>query len=269
MRNRAAAWAASMAATAVVAIGCQWGGAERASVPETEVRREQLIVHSTFELPPHHRLLDELVALRVDVSRTLVLPLPEEPIHIYLFETASRYQAFIQEHLPEFPERRACFVETDTQLSVYAQWNELIAVDLRHEVTHGYLHAVLNNLPLWLDEGLAEYFEVARGKHGINRPHVKLLASRLVDGDWSPDIHKLVRLELADQMGQLHYAEAWAWAHFLIETTPERRELLEDYLARLRMTGKAPPLADLLLKAEPDAEQLLEMHLRELHLNMQ
>ena len=53
--------------------------------------------------------------------------------------------------------RRAFFVETDTQLSVYAQWGDRVAEDLRHEVTHGYLHAVVPNVPLWIDEGLAEF----------------------------------------------------------------------------------------------------------------
>ena len=39
--------------------------------------------------------------------------------------------------IPGFPERRAIFVETDVELSVYAHWGEAIAEDLRHEVAHG------------------------------------------------------------------------------------------------------------------------------------
>jgi hypothetical protein len=70
-------------------------------------------------------------------------------------------------HHPNLPRRRAFFVETDTRLSVYAYWGDRVAEDLRHEVVHGYLHAVVPHLPLWLDEGLAEYFEVPRGLSGL------------------------------------------------------------------------------------------------------
>ncbi|GIT30210.1 MAG: hypothetical protein Ct9H300mP1_22560 [Planctomycetaceae bacterium] len=38
--------------------------------------------------------------------------------------------------------------------------------DLRHEFTHGVLHSSLKRVPLWLDEGLAEYFEVVGPKPG-------------------------------------------------------------------------------------------------------
>ncbi len=127
-----------------------------------DVVLDQLVVHSNFELPGQHRLLQELNAQRADVSNRLGLPISDEPIHVYLFADAGRFGEFMQLRFPTFPHRRAFFVETDTQLSVYAHWGDRVAEDLRHEVAHGYLHAVVQNLPLWLDEGLAEYFEVAR-----------------------------------------------------------------------------------------------------------
>ena len=38
---------------------------------------------------------------------------------------------------------RAFFVESDTRLNIYAYWGDRVAEDLRHEVTHGYLHAMV------------------------------------------------------------------------------------------------------------------------------
>jgi hypothetical protein len=229
--------------------------------------REQLVLYSDFDLPQHHRLLDELVAQRGDLTKTLNLPTSDEPIHVYLFNTPSNYQAYIRKHYPDFPERRAFFVESDTRLAVYAQWGERIAEDLRHEVAHGYLHAVVPNLPLWLDEGLAEYFEVPRGRDGLNDPHVKLLVQRREASQWSPDMLRLEQLASAADMTQLDYAESWAWVHWLLETTPERRELLQNHLARLRTTGSSVPLSDELKKAEPEAANLLIAHLKELEKN--
>lgn len=227
---------------------------------DEQVRRDQLVVHSNFAIPRHHRLLDELIELQADVSRKLAVPVSNEPVHIYLFETASQYRAYVKAHLPHFPERRACFVESDAGLAIYAQWSELIAIDLRHEVTHGYMHAVVRNLPLWIDEGLAEYFEVGRELGGVNSGHAHLLKSSRSRGDWTADLARLEALELPGEMGQLHYAESWAWMHWLLETTPQRRRLLEDYLARLRMTGEAPPLSQYILESEPDAVALLQQH---------
>ena len=51
--------------------------------------------------------------------------------------------------------------------------------DLRHECTHALLHAVLPAVPLWLDEGLAKYFEVQRASRAYGHPY---LSSFAVDG---------------------------------------------------------------------------------------
>jgi len=44
-------------------------------------------------------------------------------------------------------------------------------------------------------------------------------------------------------MTQDDYAEAWAWAHFLMESRPECLEMLRNYLADLRREGAATPLS--------------------------
>ena len=61
-------------------------------------------------------------------------------------------------------------METDARLAVYAQWGDRMAEDLRHEVTHGYLHSVVPDVPQWLDEGIAKFYEVPRGQRGLNCP---------------------------------------------------------------------------------------------------
>ena len=140
--------------------------------------RDQLVIHCDFEVPARHRLLDELTARREDLRRELAYASSEEPIHVYLFEDANRFKEFVGEEHPGFPNRRAFFVESDTRLEVYAHWGGYVGEDLRHEVTHAYLHSVLPNIPLWLDEGLAEYFEVPRGRHGLNRDHIVSILAR-------------------------------------------------------------------------------------------
>jgi hypothetical protein len=223
--------------------GCAGIRAERPLTFENSLVREQLVIHSDFDLPAHHRLIDELVAQRADLSAKLDLPISDEPIHVYLFGTRERYQEYLRKHHPDFPARRAVFVESDTHLAVYAYWGDRVAEDLRHEVAHGYLHATVPGLPLWLDEGLAEYFEVPRGRGGWNRPHVDMLVGEGRRAALSPDLARLEKLRAAGDMTQRDYAESWAWVHFLLETTPERRRLLHAYLDELRDNGSAPPLS--------------------------
>jgi len=175
--------------------------------------RDQLVIHSDFPLAAHHRLFEELTSQRADLCRQLTLPCSDEPIHVYLFESPKRFQEFIKLYYPQFPERRAFFVETDTRLSVYAQWGDRMAEDLRHEVTHGYLHSVVPNVPLWLDEGIAKFYEVSRGGRGLNRPLLDRLVEQIERDRWQPNLRRLEQFPADYNMTQDDYAEAWAWVH--------------------------------------------------------
>jgi len=259
------AWPLGIFLLLALFVGLVGGGCIRAiqgplALPQQYVMaREQLMIHSDFPLARHHRLWEDLTAQRVDISQRLSIPISDEFIHVYLFQDTETFREFIQEHHPDFPQRRAYFVKTDTRLKAYAQWGDHTAEDLRHEVTHGYLHSVIPNLPLWLDEGLAEYFEVARGHRGLNRPHVELLANRIRQGSWQPDLARLEALDPDVDMSLGDYAESWAWVHFLLETDPARSKLLSSYLHALRWQGTAPPLSETLRGQEP--EQALMVHL--------
>jgi hypothetical protein len=246
--------------------GCVRSGLRsQAELPaESEVRRERLIVHSNFPLPQHHRLLDELVLLHDRVVRELALPDATKTIDVYLFETAAQYRAYVDEKFPTAPERRACFVHNNDSLCVYAQWSDFIAIDLRHEVTHGYLHAILQDVPLWLDEGIAEYFEVDRDARGFNLSHRRILQHRRVEDNWRPNLQRIEQLDAASEMGEMHYAESWAWVHYLLRSNDDNRQMLQDYLARLRMTGEAPPMSQVIGESMENAELRLLKHLRSL-----
>ncbi len=213
-------------------------------LPEAHtLRAGQLVFHSDFELPADHRLIRELTLERDDVYGTLGLPGSSEPIDVYLFRDAQRYGEFLKRDFPNVPSRRAFFLETDTRLSVYAHWSDRVAEDLRHEVAHGYLHAAVPQMPLWLDEGLAEYFEVPRGQGGLNRPHVDLLWDMAKQEHWRPNMQRLEKLTDAVQMDQRDYAESWAWVYFFLNSPPERRQILTDYLADLRARGASESLS--------------------------
>jgi hypothetical protein len=232
------------------------------ALPTAFERREgQLIVRSDFDVARVGRLVNQLTAERAEICRVLGLPPSDEPIVVYLFSDADRYRTYLERHFPNVPSRRAFFIESDIQLSVYAHASDRVAEDLRHEVAHGYLHSMVEGLPLWLDEGLAEYFEVPRGQNGLNPPHVELLADLAEHNNWRPDLRHLERLTDAAQMRQSDYAEAWAWVYLFLHSPPERREVLTKYIADLRETGTREPLSLRLVNDDTQPEQVLADYL--------
>ncbi len=249
----------------IAALGCSALPTRSLSLPgRYTLVREPLVVYSDFPVEAHHRLLDELLARRADVSRVLQLPYSDERVYIYLFENTDRFTRFMRLYHPEMPARRAFFLETDTRLLVYAQWGDRVAEDLRHEVTHAYLHAVVPNIPLWVDEGLAEYFEVPRGYGGLNRENLGTVLARMEEGAWSPDLEQLERLGPNDEMSHEQYAESWAWVHFLLHGGTGGDQLLRDYLAELRRNAAAEPLSRRLTPGIPSPNQALNGHIRHL-----
>ncbi|MCA9056798.1 MAG: DUF1570 domain-containing protein, partial [Planctomycetaceae bacterium] len=124
-------------------------------------------------------------------------------------------------------------------MAVYAHWGDQVLVDLRHEYTHGLLHAAVGNVPIWIDEGIAECFEVGmETPAAVNPEHLGRLAqaSRL---GWQPNLKRLERLEQVNDMQSEDYQEAWAWVHYLLYEAPGGRELLSQYLNQLRR-GELP-----------------------------
>jgi len=260
-RGKCLAWLAG--GVLLLSTGCALPWTTRLILPARyNVAREQLVIHSDFALPANHRLLEDLTARRHDLQEQLGLPFSDEPVHVYLFENPEEFRRFLSLYHPNFPRRRAFFLETDTRLQVYAQWGDRVAEDLRHEVTHGYLHSVVPNLPIWLDEGLAEYSEAPRGSHGLNASHLALLRQPIERGTWRPDLERLEKLDPSRDVTQEEYAESWAWVHFLLEGRPEHRAVLCKHLEQLRQSGSAPPVSARLRASLGEPEQALLAHVR-------
>jgi hypothetical protein len=150
------------------------------------------------------------------------------------------------------------------ELIVYTYWSKRIKQDLRHELTHAILHSVIKEVPIWLDEGLAEYFELRPEMEGVNADHVRRLLN-----DWSvpgndPDLAKLEAITELNEMTPQRYREAWAWVHLLLHGDPEAKTVLLSHLQQLR--GMRPPglLLPKVQRVHADPKQALRDHLRQL-----
>ena len=89
----------------------------------------------------------------------------------------------------------------------------------------------------------------------MNSQHLSELVGRLQLGQWEPDLKRLEAFDRPFDMTQDDYAEAWAWAHFLLESSPDHGRVLCEYFLALRRHGSAEPISERLSRrlAEPEA----------------
>lgn len=207
------------------------------------LQRGQLVFHTNFYLPPTHPLIEDVVALRTDMFRTLRCEPGTEPIHVYLYRSPQDLARIVRQTGDPIQQRRAYFLQTADTLKVYASWTYDIGIDLRHELAHGYLHSVRHHVPLWLDEGLAEYFEVLRPDLGNHPDHVKHLAHLLRTGPLNLDLERLEKLSDPATFEQTDYAVSWLWVSFLL-SRPDTSDVLAKYFQALPADSSAlPPLS--------------------------
>jgi Protein of unknown function (DUF1570) len=225
---------------------------------------------SDAEIDRNQPLFKELAQLRDQVYKELLLPPGTAVVQVYLFETKERYDRFMKERYPDLPSRRAFFVAQPRaiggaeDLLVYTYTSGRIRQDLRHELTHALLHSVVKDVPLWLDEGLAEYFELPPERRGVNAAHVEQLRRGLENHSFTPELGKLERLKEVDEMGPGQYRESWAWVHLMLHSRAEARTVLLSYLQQLRGSRHPGALGPKLARVFPDLEGALRKHLAQL-----
>jgi hypothetical protein len=252
-----------------ISSACQTAGLRGGWPPETSHQRtfvrDQLVIHADFYLPQSHRILDDLVDLRYEIAENLEISLDDRPIEVFLFRDEKKFRQFVQRHV-KLPDRRAFFVKKNQRLMIFSFWGGRAEEDLRHEVTHGYLHSSFDALPLWIDEGIAEYFEINYREHRINRPHVNLLADAYRKGTWRPDLKPLEQFNNNASLNQLEYAESWLWIHFLLEYNDQTRKLLITELQRIQHapSAAAQPFSQVIDRQLPEWRSALINHLKSL-----
>jgi hypothetical protein len=221
---------------------------------------------SDFEIKHDLPVFQELAQLRDQVYKELQLPPGSSAVKVFLFEDREHYDHFMQARYPDLPRRSAFFVAQSRtiggaeDLLVYTFWGDKVQQNLRHELTHALLHSVLKDVPLWLDEGLAEYFELPTENHGVNPSHVEKLRHGS-DNLFKPDLDRLERLSRVDQMNHVEYREAWAWTHLMLRGRPEAKPVLLGYLQQLRSNPNPGPLGPRLAAVLGNLDDAFDRHL--------
>jgi hypothetical protein len=227
-----------------------------------ETRTGPYAVYSNFPIPPDAPAIRSLQALERDIEANLGIRVrAEKPsIQVYILDDRQSFTHFLRFYYPELPPRRAFFLAQGSDRVVYTFMGDRLEEDLRHEATHALLHVALGDLPLWLDEGLAEYFEGPEGRYGRNPEHLSRLPQDRTSG-WTPDLARLETHKNVAQMAPRDYRESWAWVHYLLNHSNATRAALLGYLADLHANPATPPLSEKLKANDSGAPAMLLAHL--------
>ena len=221
-------------------------------------RRGFYVLYTDFEFDRNDALFAQLDALPEQVASELKLPPGNAVVQVFLFDTQERYERFMQKKYPDLPNRRAYFLSQPRpggmdELKIYTWMGDHLTTDLRHELTHALLRGVLKEVPLWLDEGLAGYFELPPEQNGVNPGHLETL----LHSPFKPNLARLEKFTQVAQMEKPEYREAWAWVYLMLRGDPTAKKVLHEYLQALRTNPNPGPLLAKLQQAVPEPEQAL------------
>jgi hypothetical protein len=253
---------ATIAASAAVMVTCVH--AFQADIRWVDTRQiGPFTFQATFSLAPYEKLFAELPELQRELTRTLGVPPAKQPIYVYLFADEQAYKAYTSQHFPRVPYRSALFILEGGSPGVYTYRKADMDVDVRHECTHALLHSALPVVPLWLDEGIAKYFEVPAGQRAFDHPYFDDLK-----WTWSLRLGMVRTMESLEQRNDLtemdaaDYRYSWAWVHFMLHGPKPAHEALVEYLACYQKYEPAGKLSARLAEAVPNPNEQMIQHFK-------
>jgi tetratricopeptide (TPR) repeat protein len=169
-------------------------------------------------------------------------PLPM-PTLVYVFDDEAALKPFV----PLYNGKPAvlggychCGSSEDVNFIVAAKarYSESSAI-VFHEYAHLLLHNTVRDVPLWLNEGLAEFYSTFALRSGgrqadIGRPiarHVQLLRERFLPVAQLLAVDETSALYNEGERRSIFYAEAWALAHYLLMERQSGATIINRYLA--------------------------------------
>lgn len=216
---------------------------------------------ATFSLANFAPVFQELSAVEKELQRTLAVPPAGQAIDIYIVENEQAHRQLLSQLYPRVAYRRALYVQRSGHGSVYTYLHSELDVDLRHECTHALLHSTLPMVPLWLDEGLAEYFEMPAAQRAFEHPHLSKLRWSMRFG-MVREMESLEQCRTLEEMGPVEYRFSWAWVHFMLHGPLPAHRALVHFLSDIRRGNPPGQLSERLHAALPRPEKELIQHFK-------
>ncbi len=171
--------------------------------------------------------------------------LPEGRSQVLIFKTQEAYQTYAELTTNDRAEHTLGYFHPQYQqllLFEDLEREQTLRV-MYHEAFHQYSHHVAPAMPIWLDEGMAEYFgasEVKKGKvvrTGLVQKERLAVMRSMLDLGWPPVPFERIMLmsqaEFYAEGASFHYSQAWSMVHYFF-SKPDLKKLLLGYLGALR-----------------------------------
>ncbi|MFN7448223.1 MAG: DUF1570 domain-containing protein [Pirellula sp.] len=211
-----------------------------------------LQVHTTTTDQQLATWTHRLTTLPIEIEQALAIKLENANIRLVVLANETEFDHYLKKNFPGLPKRRALFVQNRGPGLVFTYMHSDWLTDARHECTHALLHASGIKLPLWLDEGLAEYFEVESTEKGSHPTHRHAVESQLRYGQ-VVQIEDFEQNQNATTLSPKEYRDAWSIVAFLLNHNEESKNALRAYIEDLR-TGAAAGLLSRRLPAKSRSE---------------
>lgn len=205
----------------LVLVVCLWIVA--ATLGEAQETGDIAKFHTTLPARAVATCQRELSRLHIRLQRELGARPLSRPTKVYVYAQADHYVSAVRKLGIEPGGRPAIFVKRNGETYIFTYSHGDYLQTLRHEFTHAVLHDSFSTPPLWLDEGLAEYYEAADDS-GRQAAYERLLATQLRIV-WKPSPDRMARWRNMEDMRMLEYAEAWSWVKLFMQSPAGRQHV--------------------------------------------
>ena len=203
-----------------------------------EFEAGQFRIHSTLperDLAPQ---VASIIALPVELHRELGIDVTSEAIHVVVLESREALDSYVRRMMPNAPSRRALYIRHRGPGLVLTYFHTAWINDVRHECTHALLDASNLRLPVWLDEGIAEYFETVGTNRALHASHLSAIRTQIRYGQ----VAELERLEQLDSNATLtakDYRDSWSIVALMLNSSEDSRNAYCEYLKDMQLQRSA------------------------------
>ena len=160
-------------------------------------------------------------------------------LNLKLFDDKGMFNAYKKKVAPNMGTAGGFYISRLNEASVYTSKNDERMYEVtRHEATHAIVNGAFGSIPIWLNEGLAEYFEALSFKNTMTRiikpdnAHLKLLSKSSLPSLAS---HFNITNEqwYSESSKNKHYALGWSLVYFMMSSKQDKQflKLMLDHLA--------------------------------------
>ena len=173
-------------------------------------------------------------------------------VNLHLFNHQADYRTWLQSRLGRAPLTTGAFLTETNEVGVWRWGNENQVINtILHEASHVILHQLAPTAPVWLHEGLAQYFEGLRedDQHTWIEPNHEAMArirtwisnNELISIRRYLSIPEPQWVQMAHDRDAVPYTIAWGLVYFLM-SRPVGEQTIRRILHDLEKSGLPPTL---------------------------